>query len=120
MIYYFLVEPSRGRAMEKTQGQERKPAKIIVITDIGVDLDDDWSIVIYAALQQMGYISVQGMVANLRPAMERARLLHGMLSELGYGRDLPKIPVGMGTGIIANRNNELHPTEKNCSYLALG
>lgn len=93
-------------------------AKVVVVTDIGADLDDEWSMMIYAALQRQGYICVHCMVANLRPAMERARLLHGMLGELGYGYDLPTIPVGMGTGIITNRNNELHPTDENCSYLS--
>ena len=96
----------------------KQPLDFVVMTDLGADLDDEWSMMIYAALQRMGYICVQCMVANLRPAMERARLLHGMLGELGYGHDLPKIPVGAGTGIIANRNNELHPNEQNCSYLS--
>lgn len=96
----------------------KEPTKIVCITDVGADLDDEWSMMIYAALQRMGFICVECMVANLRPAMERARLLHGMLGELGYGHDLPMMPVGMGTGIIANRNNELHPTEQNCSYLS--
>lgn len=96
----------------------KKPTNILGITDAGADLDDEWSMMIYAALQRMGLVCVKCMVANLRPAMERARLLHGMLGELGYGYDLPMMPVGMGTGIIANRNNELHPNEQNCSYLS--
>lgn len=106
-------DPERTCACEGTGA-----AKVVVVTDIGADLDDEWSMMIYAALQRRGYICVHCMVANLRPSMERARLLHGMVGELGYGYDLPAIPVGMGTGIIANRNNELHPTEQNCSYLS--
>lgn len=94
------------------------PEKVVVITDIGADLDDEWSMMIYAALQRAGLIELVCVVANLRPANERARLLHGMLAELGYGYDLPSAPVGMGMGVIANRNNEIHPTEANCSYLA--
>jgi len=95
-----------------------QPKKLVVITDIGADLDDEWSMMVYAALQRAGLIELVCVVANLRPSNNRARLLGGMLAELGYGFDLPAVPVGMGTGIIANRNNELCPSDDNCSYMA--
>lgn len=94
------------------------PEEVVVVTDIGADLDDEWSFMVYAALQRAGLIKLKCVVANLRPSNDRARLLSGMMAELGYGYDLPAVPVGMGTGIIANRNNERCPTDENCSYMA--
>jgi hypothetical protein len=54
----------------------------------------------------------------MKPSIGRARLVRGTMTELGYGRDLPDIPVGMGLGMIEKRGGEPCPTDANCPYLA--
>lgn len=95
-----------------------QPTNVLIVTDAGVDLDDEFALITAAALQRLGVINVLAATANMKPSIGRARLVRGTLTQLGYGLDLPDIPVGMGTGMIEKRNGEPCPTEDNCPYLA--
>lgn len=95
-----------------------EPIKILIITDAGVDLDDEWALIIAAALQRLGFLHTLAVTANMKPSIARARLTLGTLTSLGFGHDLPSVPVGMGLGMIESRNGEPVPTEENCPYLA--
>lgn len=92
-----------------------EPSNIWIITDAGIDLDDELALILASSLQRLGKIKLLGVTANMRPSIARARLARGLLNQLGYG---PEVPVGMGLGVIESRNGEPCPTDKNCSYLA--
>jgi hypothetical protein len=103
-------------AMRKFETDQ--PENIATITDAGVDLDDELALILGGFLQREGLINLKAVTANLKPSIERARLVRGTLDMIGYGSDLPDVPVGMGMGNIEKRNGEPHATEQNCSYLA--
>jgi hypothetical protein len=94
------------------------PEKITIIADAGVDLDDEQALVLGSFLQREGYMELQSVTANLKPAVERARLVRGTLDMLGYGLDLPDIPVGIGMSNIEKVHGEPTATEETCPYLS--
>ncbi len=67
---------------------------LLVIMDPGRDQDDEDTLVALNRFVRMGLMDVLGVVANLAPSNNRARLARGTLDQLG----LPEIPVGIGTG----------------------
>ncbi len=67
---------------------------LLVIMDPGRDQDDEDTLVALNRFVRMGLMDVLGVVANLAPSANRARLARGTLDTLG----LPEIPVGIGTG----------------------
>lgn len=95
-----------------------EPRRVLIVTDAGVDLDDEFALILAAALQREGLIVVPAVMTAMKPTIDRARLVKGTMTELGYGRDLPDILVGMGLSMIEKRNGEPCPTEANCPYLA--
>jgi hypothetical protein len=96
----------------------RQRSKILVVTDAGVDLDDELALIMIAALQRLGIVDLLAVTASMKPTIDRARLIRGTMTQLGYGTDLPDIPVGMGKSMIEQRNGEPCPNEDNCPYLA--
>lgn len=66
---------------------------LLVIMDPGRDQDDEDTLVALNRYIRMGVMDVLGVVANLAPSNNRARLARGTLDQLG----LPEIPVGAGT-----------------------
>jgi hypothetical protein len=97
---------------------DHQPARLLVISDAGADLDDEKALICLAALERLGHCEVLAVTANMRPVIDRARLIRGTLTELGYGRDLPDIPVGMGLGMIQQHAPEPCPTDDECPYMA--
>ena len=65
----------------------------IIISDPGQDQDDEMAMVLLRSLTERGLVNCRGIVANLCPAEDRARLARGTLDVLG----LDKIPVAVGT-----------------------
>lgn len=66
---------------------------LFVITDPGRDQDDEDVLVMLNRLIRLEILQVMGVVANMAPALQRARLAKGSLNELG----LPNLAVGIGT-----------------------
>ena len=89
----FLLEMLQsGLSLEAKSALEQK-ARVVMITDIGQDLDDEMTVVLLRALTDRGIVECKGSVATLAPARARARLLRGTFDELG----LTSIPVAIGT-----------------------
>jgi len=80
-----------GFALDSIQKQN-----VIIIADPGKDLDDEFTFVLASILHKMGVINLLGVVANLNPSIERAKLTKGTFNELG----LPNIRVGYGFDMI--------------------
>ena len=91
---------------------EAKPQNVIMIGDFGKDLDDENALILAASLHRAGLIRLLAVVANLKPATERARLAKGTLNMLG----LPEIPVGIGKEVSISEKS--YPYEMAVSYLA--
>lgn len=77
---------------------------LIIIGDFGKDMDDENTLVLSDGVNRHRVVSTHGsrkqelfemlaVVANLAPAVMRARLAKGTLKELGH----PNVPVGIGT-----------------------
>lgn len=67
---------------------------LFVITDPGRDQDDEDTLVLLNRAVRLGILDVMGVVANLQPSIERARLARGTLQVLGMN----DVPVGFGSG----------------------
>ena len=65
----------------KTKGEDLT-TKMIVISDDGKDLDDELAKVMCSALCRRGEADVLAYVANLAPALMRARLSKGTLVDI--------------------------------------
>mmetsp|Transcript_6060 Transcript_6060/g.10477 ORF Transcript_6060/g.10477 Transcript_6060/m.10477 type:complete len:941 (+) Transcript_6060:95-2917(+) len=66
---------------------------LVVISDPGQDLDDEMVFIMLTHLVDEGFVDLQGVVATLAPAYDRARLCRGTLDLLG----MHDVPVGVGT-----------------------
>ena len=80
---------------------EVEPINIIDITDPGKDLDDEQKFLLLAGLQHVGLVNLLGVVANLEPAPQRAKLAKGTLRLLG----MDDVPVGIGTDCFRGGEN---------------
>ena len=69
------------------------PVPLLVISDPGEDLDDEMAAILMCHLEESRFVDVVGVVANLRPSYDRARLMRGTLDSL----DMYHVPVGIGT-----------------------
>lgn len=85
--FVHLKEKARRRSPED------KPIPLLLFTDPGQDLDDELSLIMLAALQRRQSLRVIGVVANLAPSLDRARLTKGTLVQLGLG----SVPVAAGS-----------------------
>jgi inosine-uridine nucleoside N-ribohydrolase len=86
---------------------------LFVIMDPGRDQDDEVTLVKLNRLIRLGILNVLGVVANLAPSSQRARLAKGTLDLLGQ----PDIPVGAGTGCLQPDDDGLS-YQFNVGYLA--
>merc|ERR1719253_1437567 len=79
-------------AQEKSDGPGDliEGTRVIVMSDDGKDLDDELAKVLMSALMPLGF------VANLAPALQRARLAKGTLNELGFDN----VPVAVGSEML--------------------
>eukprot|EP00931_Biecheleriopsis_adriatica_P018957 TRINITY_DN13073_c0_g2_i1.p1 TRINITY_DN13073_c0_g2~~TRINITY_DN13073_c0_g2_i1.p1 ORF type:complete len:940 (-),score=185.98 TRINITY_DN13073_c0_g2_i1:67-2886(-) len=93
--------PRRGRAsmrgalsneVAEFMGDDEVP-RLIVISDIGQDNDDEMALLLLAEMYRRDEIQVKAVIANLRPASSRAALARGTLDMVG----MKDVPVGIGT-----------------------
>ena len=72
---------------------DRPVAPLVVISDPGQDQDDEMAFILMRALRAKGLVEPVAVVANLRPARQRARLARGTFDVLG----LASVPVATGS-----------------------
>lgn len=85
--------PGDSSIDEDEQPGETGPLQCAIISDPGEDLDDEMAMVMLRYLIGRGYVECKGVVTNLKPSADRARLMRGTLDTLG----LWEVPVGYGT-----------------------
>ena len=78
----------------------------VMISDPGQDQDDEMSMVLLRSLTERGLINCRGVIANLQPAYDRARLARGTLDALGCDM----IPVAVGTDGGSDRHTDTFST----------
>ena len=102
-----LVEVEK-RAKEAGMEEARRVAKLqaatpcVMICDPGDTADCESALVLMRALRDSGHLKPLGVVANLWPSGERARLLRGTLDVLG----MDIVPVGIGSNGGPNDHTE--------------
>lgn len=69
--------------------------KLLVLTDVGRDNDDELTFVLIAALIKLGLVDLLGVITTLNPSDKRAKLVKGILDTLG----IPGAPISVGTNI---------------------
>ncbi|OGL32970.1 hypothetical protein A3F64_01725 [Candidatus Saccharibacteria bacterium RIFCSPHIGHO2_12_FULL_42_8] len=82
-----------------------------MIGDFGKDLDDENALLYAVGAHKAGKINLTAVVANLSPALLRARIARGILEYLGID-----IPVGLGTS--CNVRDDTQEYEANIPYLS--
>ena len=93
-----LIEVEQ-RAKAAGVEEARRAAKLqaatpcVMICDPGNGIDCEISLVQLRALRDLGHVEPLGVIANLWPSSERARLLRGTLDVLG----MHHVPVGIGS-----------------------
>ena len=92
--------------------QNKDRQKIVIISDAGRYHDDEIALVVAAGMVKSGLIEIKGVIANLKPAKLRARLIKGILTAL----NLPDIPVGMGEAV--NEHADSSADDFHASYLS--
>ena len=70
-----------------------KGSPIIVVTDVGRDVDDEYCLVLLSALKRMHLLNPIAIISTLAPQEKRAHLARGVLDSLG----MPGVPVGVGS-----------------------
>lgn len=85
--------------------------KTVMIGDFGKDLDDENALLYAIGAHKKSELNLAAVVANLSPALLRARIARGMLEYLGID-----IPVGVGTS--CNVEDETQEYEANIPYLS--
>ena len=78
-----------------TDDHEGAGVPIIVITDVGRDIDDAMALILLASLKRMLLVRPLAVITTLPPEQDRARLARSILDSLG----LHDVPVGIGTQI---------------------
>uniref|UniRef100_A0A7S4NFP3 Inosine/uridine-preferring nucleoside hydrolase domain-containing protein n=1 Tax=Odontella aurita TaxID=265563 RepID=A0A7S4NFP3_9STRA len=90
---------------------------IIVLTDVGRDVDDEYALILLGALTRMNLLTPLAIVTTLSPARQRANLTRGSLDALG----LAKVPVGVGGsgGLDGNTPLEVYEAQysRSCSCI---
>jgi len=87
--------------------------KMLVVSDIGRDQDDETTLVALGQLVADDKVSLEGVVANLQPSDMRARLAKGVLKSL----NMEEVPVAVGSA-AGQTNLKPHAHEFEASYLA--
>lgn len=83
----------------------------IIIGDFGKDLDDENALLYAVGAQKHGDVQLLGVVANLIPSEQRARLARGML-------DLLEVDAPVAAGTSCNVTGKLYDYEMDVPYLA--
>lgn len=83
----FLIEAEQRRA------KLRAATPCVMICEPGNGAGCESSLVLLRTLRDMGHIRPLGVIANMRPSNDRARLVRGTLDALG----LHDVPVGVGS-----------------------
>ncbi len=84
---------------------------LLMVGDFGKDLDDEHALILAKGLEQHGHFKLVGVIANLKPADERARLAKGTLIALGDNNT----PVAIGTAVFDGSQTAKYETSE---YLA--
>ena len=88
------LAPLRCSSLQsKAEGTSVNANPMVIITDAGRSLEDELTLVLLRAFAERGLVQLQAVVANVSPALARARLTRGTLDTLG----LYNVPVGVGT-----------------------
>lgn len=96
-----------------TSRNSLQPTRLLVVTDIGRDQDDETTLTALAGLAHRDQVQLEGVVANLQPSDMRARLAKGALQQL----HLEQVPVAIGSAAgQANLKPAAH--EFSASYMA--
>src|SRR5262249_3175667 len=112
------ANPNKGH-MTQIQAKQALPVivplfrSLFVITDPGRDQDDEDVLVTLNRLIRLEILDLMGVVANLAPSVQRARLAKGSLKMLGQNT----IPVGTGTSCKQQDDDGLE-YQFNVGYLA--
>lgn len=89
-----------------------QPSRLLVVSDIGRDQDDEATMVALSQLVAEDQVQLEGVVANLNPSAQRACLARGVLDSLGH----QEVPVAVGSD-AGQPNLKPHPHEFEASYM---
>ncbi|KAM3064627.1 hypothetical protein ACMFMF_011886 [Clarireedia jacksonii] len=85
------VPISATTIVQELKNSGRKPAKIIIFTDVGRDIDDAALLVILAYLHKIKVVEVVLVVANVKPTESRAKAAKFIFEKMGA----PDVPVAL-------------------------
>ncbi|KAM3067013.1 hypothetical protein ACMFMG_011795 [Clarireedia jacksonii] len=100
------VPISATTIVQELKNSGRKPAKIIIFTDVGRDIDDAALLVILAYLHKIKVVEVVLVVANVKPTESRAKAAKFIFEKMGA----PDVPVAVGSD-GTDENIKLHDYE---------
>jgi hypothetical protein len=109
-----LVSTAKNaRVLDENAMNTTETQPCVMICDPGRESDTELALVLLRGLRDLKYIDPKGVIANLWPQQERARLLRGTLDSLG----LHDVPVAFGTngGSVEYRID----TQRAESYMSL-
>jgi len=106
------LSDSELKTLQQLKDLQTTQQHLVIISDAGRDHDDEVALTVAAGLSKLGLLKIEGVVANLKPAESRARLIKGILNTVG----LTDVPVGIGTAI--DENSFPQPYEFNASYIS--
>jgi len=90
------------------------PRHVVVISDLAKDYDDLSAMIVLKEFVRLGLIEIEGYVANLLPARERARFGRGALDTLG----LTEVPIAVGEA-ASTEQHKVGPHEfSTCQFMA--
>lgn len=96
---------------------ETAGSPVIVVTDVGRDVDDEYCLVLMSALTRMHLLNPIAVITTLAPEKERAHLARGILDSLGF----PDVPIGIGSagGVVDGVELELYGSaySRSSSYI---
>ena len=95
-----VEEHAKAAGMEQAKLQAATPC--VMICDPGNGIGCEVALVQMRALRDLGHIEPLGVIVNMWPSSERARLLRGTLDVLG----MPHVPVGVGSNGGPNDHTE--------------
>ena len=107
-IYQTLHDALKSRSIE-----DQKTPHLVVITDLAKDYDDLMAMVLLGELHRLGLVELEAFVANLMPALKRARFGRGALDLLG----LQRIPIAVGS-VGSEKLHKVNDYEfKQCAFM---
>ena len=110
-----IVQPSTAselKSLSQLKDLQKTQQRLVIISDAGRDHDDEVALIVAAGLAKMDLVKIEGVVANLKPAVSRAQLIKGILNTIG----LSDVPVGVGTPIDESSSPQSY--EFNASYIS--